>query len=154
MDRLAGCTEERLVNRIGIDYLCGIGILVGFSLLGSGLRQIGIPMPGGVLGLLAFYLAMSAGLIKLRWVERAASLLLRHMVLLFVPLTVGLMDMGPLLSKQSVPIFASLVISSLAVFLTTGLLGRWLLPPEPVLPEIIPAGTDAEAVTRAEEAGR
>jgi putative effector of murein hydrolase LrgA (UPF0299 family) len=50
------------------------------------------------------------------------------MVLLFVPLTVGLMGMGALLSKQAVAITASLLVSLVAVLLTTGLLGKWLLP--------------------------
>jgi len=117
-----------------IDTLRGFGIVVGFFLLGMGLHRVGVPIPGGVLGLLAFYLAMSAGLVKLQWVERVAGLLLRHMVLLFVPLTVGLMDMGPVLSRQALAITASLLVSLTAVLLTTGLLGRWLLPTEPILP--------------------
>jgi holin-like protein len=143
------------VNQTGVDYLRGIGILLGFELLGWLLHGVGVPIPGGVLGLLAFYLAMSAGLVKLQWVERAATLLLRHMVLLFVPLAVGLMDMGPLLSRQSVAIFSSLLGSFLAVILTTGLLGRWLLPTEPVLPGAPLPCRDNEAVlTEAEEAGR
>jgi holin-like protein len=131
-----------------IDYLRGFAILVAFQLLGLLLHRLGIPIPGGVLGLLLFYLTLSAGLVKLKWVERSASFLLRHMVLLFVPLTVGLMDMGPVLSKQALPILASLLVSLAAVLLTTGLLGRWLLPTEPVLPglEIEPdSGEAAEA---------
>src|SRR5271169_6570386 len=114
-----------------IDYLRGFAIIVGFLLLGMLLRHLGVPVPGGVLGLLLFFLAMSAGLVKFGWVERTASLLLRHMALMFVPLTVGLMDMGPMLSRQAVPILASLVVSTVAVILTTGLLGRRLLPSEP-----------------------
>jgi putative effector of murein hydrolase LrgA (UPF0299 family) len=53
------------------------------------------------------------------------------MVLFFVPLTVGLMEMGPLVSRQAGAIVASLVVSLAAVILTTGLLGRWLLPAAP-----------------------
>jgi holin-like protein len=113
-----------------IALLRGFGIVLAFQLLGWGLNRAGVPIPGGVLGLLAFYLALSLGLVKLRWVERAAGLLLRHMVLFFIPLTVGLMDMGVVLSRQAVPILASLVVSFLAVLVTTGLLGRWLLPAE------------------------
>lgn len=131
-------------NREVLDYLRGFAILVVFLLLGMLLHQVGVPIPGGVLGLLAFYLTMSAGLVKLSWVEKAAGVLLRHMVLLFVPLTVGLMDMGPVLSKHLWAIVASLVVSLVAVFLTTGLLGRWLLPPEPVLPGAPLPGTRAE----------
>ncbi len=138
-----------------IDYLRGFGMILGFQMLGWLLHRVGIPIPGGVLGLLAFYLAMSAGLVKLKWVERTATLLLRHMVLMFVPLTVGLMDMGPVLQKQALPIVASLVVSLLAVMLTTGLLGRWLLPVEPILPGLKekPAAKPATNVV-VEEAGQ
>lgn len=112
-----------------LDTLRGIAIIVVIFLIGTWLHGHGVPIPGGVLGLLLFYAAMLSGLLKVRWVDRAAGLLLRHMVLLFVPLTVGLMDMGPVLSRQAVPIVASLVVSFLAVLLTTGLLARWLLHP-------------------------
>ena len=111
-----------------IDYARGFAVIVAFGLLGTLLHSLGIPIPGGVLGLLLFFLALSAGLVKLEWVEQAASLLLRHMVLLFVPLTVGLMEMGQVLQRQALAIIASLLVSWLAVLLTTGLLGRWLLP--------------------------
>lgn len=138
-----------------IDYLRGFAFLIGFLLLGMLLHRLGIPIPGGVLGLLVFYLAMSLGLVKLSWVEKSASLLLRHMVLLFVPVTVGLMDMGPLLSRQALAITASLLVSLVAVFLTTGLLGRWLLPPEPVLPGVPLPDIDSESsLPQVEEAGR
>jgi holin-like protein len=111
-----------------IDYARGFALIVGFGLVGTLLNRLGIPIPGGVLGLLLFFLALSTGLVKLTWVERAAALLLRNMVLLFVPLTVGLMEMGQVLQRQAVAIIASLLVSWLAVLLTTGWLGRCLLP--------------------------
>jgi holin-like protein len=107
----------------------GLAIIVAIFLAGDWLHAHGVPIAGGVLGLLLFYGAMLSGALKLRWVDRAASLLLRHMVLLFVPLTVGLMDLGPVLSRQAVAIVASLIVSFLAVLLTTGLLASWLLRP-------------------------
>ncbi len=111
-----------------LDLARGLILIVAAFLAGSFLHAHRVPIPGGVLGLLLFYAALLSGILKLRWVERAASLLLRHMVLLFVPLTVGLMDMGPLLSRQAVAILVSLVVSFFAVLFTTGLLARWLLP--------------------------
>jgi len=111
-----------------LDFLRGFAILVGVFFAGDGLHRLGIPVPGGVLGMLLFYAALLTGVVKLRWVERASGFLLRNMVLLFVPLTVGLMDMGSILSRQSLPIVASLLVSFLAVLITTGLLGQWLLP--------------------------
>jgi putative effector of murein hydrolase LrgA (UPF0299 family) len=51
------------------------------------------------------------------------------------------MEMGALLSRQAVAITASLLVSLVAVLLTTGLLGKWLLPDL-----IAPGKADAEAV--------
>lgn len=109
------------------DFLRGTAILLIFFFGGSWLHRRGVPIPGGVLGLLLFFFALVSGILKLSWVERAANFLLRHMVLLFVPLTVGLMDLGPLLSRQAGAILASLVLSFVVVLLTAGLLARWLL---------------------------
>ncbi len=126
-----------------LDFVRGILILLGFEGLGWLLHRAGVPIPTGVLGLLSFYLSLTLGIVKLAWVERAANFLLRHMVLLFVPLTVGLMNMGQLLQRQALAIVASLLVSVAAVFLTTGLLGRWLLPPQPGLP-VLPLDEDRE----------
>jgi holin-like protein len=117
-------------NHFMFDLIRGLAIIVAIFLIGGWLHAHGAPIPGGVLGLLLIYGAMISGVVKLRWVDRAASLLLRHMVLLFVPLTVGLVDLGPLLSHHAGAILASLAVSFLAVLLTTGLLARWLLRPE------------------------
>lgn len=111
-----------------LDYLRGCLLLVVFLLLGQGLHQVGSPIPGSVAGLILLLLALCFGIVKLRWVERAARLFLRHMVLLFVPVTVGLMDAGPLLKQSGAALVVSLVVSLLVVLAVTGLLARWLLP--------------------------
>ncbi len=109
------------------DLARGLALLIGFFLLGNLLHRLGVPIPGGVLGLLLLYAALTTGVVPLAWLQRAADLLLRHMVLLFVPLTVGLMDLGRVLSRQAFALTMSLVVSFLAVLLTTGLLARWLV---------------------------
>lgn len=122
----------RLKEETMIDYLLGFAIVTAFFLLGTQLHSWGFPIPGGVLGLLLFFLALTFGVVKLRRVERASGLLLRNMVLLFVPYTIGILEMGPLLSKQWLALTASLLVSLVAVILTTGLLGEWLLASLPL----------------------
>ncbi|MBS1805166.1 MAG: CidA/LrgA family protein [Acidobacteria bacterium] len=112
-----------------IEVTAGTAVIVAIFLLGELLHRVGIPVPGGVLGLLLLFVSLQTGLVKLKWVERAAGFLLRHMVLLFIPLTVGLMDMATLLSRQAWIICTSIVLSFLAVLLVTGLLGDRLLSP-------------------------
>lgn len=115
-----------------LESVLGFLLLTAFFLLGDLIHRLGVPIPGGVLGLLLLYLALHTKILKMKWVDRTASLMLRHMVLLFVPLTVGLMEMGPVLGQHAWAIAASLLVSWTAVVVTTGLLGQWLLPKPPV----------------------
>jgi len=118
-----------------VDHVRGFAIIAGFLSLGLRIHRMGFPIPGGVIGLLAFHMAMSTGLVKVEWVEKTANLMLRHMVLMFVPLTVGLMETRAVLSQQARAIIASLVVSTTAVVLTTGLLGDWLFSDKRILHE-------------------
>lgn len=101
--------------------------MVGFHAAGIGLHRVGVPLPAGVLGLLLFLAALMTGAVKLHWVERTAGLMVRHMLLLFVPLLAGLMVMGPVLRENAVALIASMVVSLLAVLLVTGGLAHFLL---------------------------
>lgn len=111
-----------------VDYLRGTAILVAFFFLGQGVHALGVPIPASVAGLLLLFLALSFKLVRLNWVEKAAGVFLRHMVLLFVPVTVGLMEVGPLVKRSGVAIAASLIVSLLATLIATALLSRWLMP--------------------------
>ena len=105
----------------------GFLIIVGFQLLGIGLHRLGAPLPGSVLGLLLFTLALATELIKVEWVERTAGFLVRHMTLLFIPLMAGLPEMSAKLRRDGVALLASMVVSLFVVLLTTGGLAHILL---------------------------
>jgi holin-like protein len=107
--------------------MCGFLILVGFQLAGIGLHRVGVPLPGGVLGLLLFTISLATGVVKLEWVERTADFMVRHMLLLFIPLLAGLTQMSAELRRDGVALLASMVVSLLAVLLTTGGLAHFLL---------------------------
>ncbi|MDR3734136.1 MAG: CidA/LrgA family protein [Acidobacteriaceae bacterium] len=113
--------------RVFLNYMLGFIIIIAFQLLGVGLHRLGVPLPGGVLGLLLFTLALATEVVKLKWVERTADFLVRHMLLLFIPLMAGLTQMSAELRRDGVALLASLVFSLLAVLLTTGGLAHFLL---------------------------
>jgi len=105
----------------------GLAILLGFNLLGMVLHAIGVPLPGNVLGLLLFTLCLFLGVVKLRWVEETAHLLLRHMLLFFAPVIVGVIVYRDQIARQWPAMTAGVVGSLLVVLLVTGWTTTWLL---------------------------
>jgi holin-like protein len=105
----------------------GFGILAGFQFGGVAMHSLGVPMPGAVLGLILFTISLFLGLVKLEWVESAANLLLKHMLLFFVPMTVLTMRLSNVIRANWAALSVSIVVSTLAVMLTTGLVAELLL---------------------------
>jgi holin-like protein len=115
-------------NKSMLNFARGTALLIGFLLLGQWTHRLGCPIPGGVAGLLLLFLALNFKIVPLSWVEKAADYFLHHMVLLFVPVTVGLMDAGGMLKQSGVALVVTLFVSFVVTLTATGLLARWLLP--------------------------
>lgn len=76
-----------------LRFLLGFGLLLAFASAGELLAQpLPWPIPGPVLGMLLLWAGLSAGLIKLHWLEEAADGLLGILGLLFVPAVVGIIE--------------------------------------------------------------
>ncbi|MCV5662476.1 CidA/LrgA family protein, partial [Escherichia coli] len=67
------------------------------------------------------------GLVKVDWVKPGATLFIRYMILLFVPISVGLMQHFDMLLANALPIIASAVGSSLIVLVSLAWLLDYLL---------------------------
>jgi holin-like protein len=106
----------------------GLGILLGFNFLGLFLQQWAhVPLPGNVIGLVLFTACLFAGIVKLEWVEQSAGFLLRHMLLFFAPVVVGVIEFRGLLRTQWLPITSGIVGSFLVVLLITGWTAKGLM---------------------------
>jgi holin-like protein len=105
----------------------GFAILAGFQLAGAGIHALGVPMPGAVIGLVLFTASLFLGWVRLEWVEATANFMLKHMLLFFVPMTVLTLRLAPLIRANWAALSVSIVVSTLAVMLTTGLVAEWLL---------------------------
>lgn len=99
----------------------GLAILFGFVFLGTAIAEvIRIPIPGNVIGLICFLIALFAGWIKLEWVEQTSAFLLNHMMLFFAPLVVGTIVFFPLIIREWLPITLSLLLGTAVPILVTG----------------------------------
>jgi holin-like protein len=108
----------------------GLAILLAFNLLGVALHAVGVPLPGNVLGLILFTLCLFLGVVKLTWVEESAEFLLRHMLLFFAPVIVGVIVYRERIAAEWPAMTAGMVGSLLVVLLVTGWVATWLLRKE------------------------
>jgi holin-like protein len=100
--------------------MAGFAILLFFNLIGLLLQRLGVPLPANVIGLILFTLCLFLGIVKLKWVETAANFLLRHMLLFFAPVVVGVIAFESMIRREWLPITVGLVCSWLVVVLVTG----------------------------------
>jgi holin-like protein len=101
--------------------LQGMVLLLVFQLAGEGISTLfALPIPGNVIGMALMLVALSAGWVKLEWLQEAADLLLSYMALFFVPAGVGVMLYFDLIGREWLPIVAGTLISTFVVMAVTG----------------------------------
>jgi len=95
-------------------------ILIGVWLLAQWVtRAFGWPVPGSILGLIALWVALDCGLIRLGWIEHGADGLLNHLMLFFVPAMLALVDHPEFFSLLGVKLLLAVIVSTLIVMCGT-----------------------------------
>ena len=83
-------------------------------------------VPGSIWGLLLLFLGLTTRLIHLDWIYLGASLLIRFMAVLFVPVSVGIIKYSDLLVEQVNILLIPNVVSTCVTLVVMGLLGNHL----------------------------
>ena len=108
-----------------------ICLLVLFSLLGQALAQLlGLPVPGGVIGMALVLALLATRRLRVRNVHRGASWLLGEMLLFFVPAVMSLLDHREFLGVLGAKLLAVILLGTAMVMvgtaLTIDLCYRWM----------------------------
>ncbi len=74
--------------------------------------------PRQYFGMLILFTAMVIGIVPSHWVQPGASLIIRLMILLFVPISVGTVEHFDMLIANALPIMASAVGGTLIVLVS------------------------------------
>lgn len=86
-------------------------------------------IPGSVIGMILFFLALLSGVVKPEKVRPAAAFITRNMALYFVPVGVGMMDSFQLIHGVWPAIVVASAVSMVLVMISTGgvyqMLLRW-----------------------------
>jgi holin-like protein len=89
-------------------------------------RVTGAPLPGNLVGTLLLLALLRLGVVRLEQVQDAATLLLQHLNLFFIPLAVGLMVWGGLLGANGLGLGLSLAGSAAVCVAVAGLTSQQL----------------------------
>jgi len=105
----------------------GFALLLTMQFLGELLsRWLALPIPGNVVGMGLLLFFLTAGVVRVEWLEDAAELLLSHMALFFIPAGVGVMVYFDLIRREWLPITVATVLSTFVVLAVTGWTETWL----------------------------
>jgi len=85
-----------------------------------------IPIPGNVIGMILLLLSLMCGIIKLEHIEKVSEFLLSHLSFFFVPVGVGIISCLNVMKGEWLPILAIIVMSTIVVMATTGIIVQYL----------------------------
>lgn len=106
----------------------GFAVLLAFQWMGWLIQHLsGIQIPGNVLGLVLFIIALFKGWVPLRQVEEAASFLLKNMSLFFIPVIVGSITFFPYMMEHWLVMAGGGILSLVLTLVFTGWLTQKLL---------------------------
>jgi holin-like protein len=89
-----------------------------------------LPIPSGVFGMILLYFLLSTGLLKVRYIEKAALFLNKHLALFFIPFGVGLMTQEQLIRTSGWQLLLMIAGSAIVGLLVTGGITQYLLKKE------------------------
>ncbi|MGP6157522.1 MAG: CidA/LrgA family protein [Vulcanimicrobiaceae bacterium] len=118
--------SHRLLG-VGAATALQIAALAAFSLgCNAAAAALHSPIPGSIAGFVLLYLLLEAKIVRPQWIEGGASLLSKHLSLFIVPITVGVMALGPLLASLGWALFAALFASAAVGLALSGSLAQAL----------------------------
>ena len=77
-------------------------------------------LPAPLLGMIILAILLYTNIIKIKWVEHAAYVLLEYMGMLFIPPAISIILYYKMIAKEAVPIIVTLLITTLLVMVVTG----------------------------------
>ncbi|MCD7032706.1 CidA/LrgA family protein [Metabacillus sp. GX 13764] len=95
-------------------------LLFSFSLGGTFLQQLlHLPLPGSIIGMVLLFFLLKLRVLKPSWLKEGSGFLLKHLTLLFIPATAGVVQYLNLFQGKGLISLAIVLASSVLVFLSS-----------------------------------
>lgn len=77
-------------------------------------------IPGSIIGMFLLFLLLMTNMLRLEWIEDGSHVLLRHLPMLFLPATIGIIKYKSLASFYGFQLIFIVIVSSIMVFVISG----------------------------------
>ncbi|MBQ7286484.1 MAG: CidA/LrgA family protein [Candidatus Gastranaerophilales bacterium] len=105
-----------------LNFLIGITIVLGILYLSKFiLSLLNIVFPAPILGIIILFTLLKLNIIKEEFVKDFCNFIIKYMILFFIPMFVGLINHLDLISKNLIPILATIFITTAFVIVLVGL---------------------------------
>jgi len=104
-----------------------LAILYGFYYLGMLIQDLfHLFIPGSVIGLILLFICLVCKIIRLDWIETGAAFMMKHLIIFFIPSTVGLMVYLHVLAGKGILLIFITIISTIIVMITSAFISERL----------------------------
>jgi holin-like protein len=111
-----------------VKLLLQIACLYTIYLIGVFIQSIcNLSVPGSIIGLILLFGALHFKIVKREWFSLGGSLLLKHLPLLFIPATVGVIDYLDLFKGSGLITIGIAFLSTVIVMITSAFISDVLL---------------------------
>lgn len=111
-----------------MKYLKQMGIILCIAFLGEIMKAIlPLPVPANIYGILFMLGALLSGVLKVDQIRETSNFLIEIMPILFVPVSVGLMDSWEILKGSWIQYFVIAMVSTVAVMVISGKVTQFVI---------------------------
>lgn len=104
-----------------------VALLYVFYLLGGWIQEFfGLIIPGSIIGMLLLFGLLLSGILKSNMIEQGAALLVRHLPLLFLPVTVGIIQYFEVFRGKGLILVLIVIFSTVMVMVLSGFFSHFL----------------------------
>ncbi|KGX88138.1 CidA/LrgA family protein [Pontibacillus litoralis] len=84
-------------------------------------------VPGSIIGMVLLFIALSTKIVKVDWIEEGAGMLVKHLPLLFIPVTVGIIQYLDVFAGKGMFLIVMALLSTFMVMIGAGMTSQWLM---------------------------
>ncbi|WMM88970.1 CidA/LrgA family holin-like protein [Heyndrickxia coagulans] len=108
------------MKKVLIGMLQIVGLYLFAEVMGAVAKLLHIPLPGSMLAMIALFLLLQFGIVKMGWIEIGANFLMAELLLFFIPSAVGMVKYRNLLVHNGPEILVVILISLIAAMACSG----------------------------------